>query len=436
MNPGQGQFVLGFYNQLDNNIIVNNVLIGGKNQVLKYSISNLITNEMHNNAYYAHQGNNFFNGQIPLEQWHSQYDPIGTGSIELPDLDSVFVDAQNHDFTLIENSPLIDIGADAGISEDFNGMGRPIGIGYDIGAYESEFGVDCDEDSDLDDDGYDNENCGGNDCNDNNPNINPSAAEICGDGKDNDCSNGDKTCAACPQGQISARCDCEGEIKEDGFCCYDGWRDSACPDICQNDQLITQNCLCGTEEVVSGYCCNGASRTTPCPDDCQINVSVSADEPCLCGTTEISSGYCCQDDEGSFNAQSQHCLIECTDNSIITNACMCGPTRRTGPGGYCCDDEYQTTECVPDCAVGNKITEVPCECGDTDITQSIFINYYCCSDGTVKENACDYGNDCTEDEEIKGLCYCNDDWYEEGYCCTDREDEDKLYHSTTECPDR
>ncbi len=53
---------------------------------------------------------------------------------------------------------------------------------------------------DLDNDGYADETCGGNDCNDNNPSINPGATEICTDNIDNDC-NGlkDTQDSACQQ---------------------------------------------------------------------------------------------------------------------------------------------------------------------------------------------------------------------------------------------
>jgi hypothetical protein len=48
--------------------------------------------------------------------------------------------------------------------------------------------------SDRDEDGYDGSRCEGIDCNDGNPNIHPGAAEVCGDGVDQDCSGEDKAC--------------------------------------------------------------------------------------------------------------------------------------------------------------------------------------------------------------------------------------------------
>ena len=48
--------------------------------------------------------------------------------------------------------------------------------------------------SDNDGDGYSDANCGGLDCDDTNPNINPVVRDICGDSIDQNCNGRDKIC--------------------------------------------------------------------------------------------------------------------------------------------------------------------------------------------------------------------------------------------------
>ena len=72
---------------------------------------------------------------------------------------------------------------------------------------------------DADDDGYNDAACGGNDCDDSDPDVNPGAAEVCDDGIDNDCDGSiDEGCTSCP--------DADGDGYEDAACggtdCNDG----------------------------------------------------------------------------------------------------------------------------------------------------------------------------------------------------------------------
>ncbi len=55
-------------------------------------------------------------------------------------------------------------------------------------------GLDGTEETDIDGDGWDGTNCGGQDCVDTDPSIHPLAAEICSDGIDQDCDGADLPC--------------------------------------------------------------------------------------------------------------------------------------------------------------------------------------------------------------------------------------------------
>lgn len=57
----------------------------------------------------------------------------GEGNI---DADPMFVDPENGDFRLMRGSPCIDSGTDTGLVTDLDGNPRPIGRGYDMGAFE------------------------------------------------------------------------------------------------------------------------------------------------------------------------------------------------------------------------------------------------------------------------------------------------------------
>jgi hypothetical protein len=96
--------------------------------------------------------------------------------------------------------------------------------------------------ADVDGDGYEDANCGGDDCNDNDPLIHPGASEACGDGIDQDCSGADLEC------EPPSCADADG----------DGYEDAACggTDCDDSDPLIhpdaTETCGDGVDQDCSG----------------------------------------------------------------------------------------------------------------------------------------------------------------------------------------
>ena len=97
------------------------------------------------------------------------------------DSDPLFVEEGDYHLSLL--SPCIDSGTDAGVYTDIDGETRPLGDGFDMGADEYT-DPDC---LDGDMDGYGDLACGGYDCDDTNPDLNPGAEEICDNGIDDDC---------------------------------------------------------------------------------------------------------------------------------------------------------------------------------------------------------------------------------------------------------
>lgn len=60
---------------------------------------------------------------------------VGVGNI---DADALFVNAEQGDYALGYSSPCVDAGAAAGVTWDCVGKPRPLGLGYDMGAYEQD----------------------------------------------------------------------------------------------------------------------------------------------------------------------------------------------------------------------------------------------------------------------------------------------------------
>ncbi|MEM7343367.1 MAG: choice-of-anchor Q domain-containing protein, partial [Chloroflexota bacterium] len=61
---------------------------------------------------------------------------VATGTNSLYVTDPGFTDPSQNNYRLVETSPAVNAAINAGVSEDRDRKSRPIGAGYDIGAYE------------------------------------------------------------------------------------------------------------------------------------------------------------------------------------------------------------------------------------------------------------------------------------------------------------
>ena len=74
--------------------------------------------------------------------WNNVFDLLGSGTIVTGTVnywgDPAFVNAAAGDYHLGFGSAAIDRGVNAGVATDIDGEARPMGMGYDIGADETE----------------------------------------------------------------------------------------------------------------------------------------------------------------------------------------------------------------------------------------------------------------------------------------------------------
>ena len=266
---------------------------------------------------------------------------------------------------------------------------------------------------DGDSDGYYDEACGGDDCDDTDPAVNPGAAEVC-DGVDNNCADGiDEEPAA------SASCDndlwCDGEE----FCYYGSCFEGTAPDCSDGVGCTDDSCNDYTDT------CDRVPDDGLCDDGLWCNGAETCDEAADC---QAGTAPDCADTVG------------CTVDSCNEETDTCDHA----PDDGLCDDELwcngaETCDELADCQAGTAP-----DCADT-----VGCTVDSCNEET---DSCDHAPDdglCDDELWCNGAETCDDladcqagtapDCSDDGQFCTGvescDEDLDQCVSSGDPCPD-
>ena len=367
--------------------------------------------------------------------------------VENINADPLFVDTDIYDYHIKEGSPCIDTGEFYDDTDDIDGDVRSSEIPVDMGADE----YNC---RDEDGDGYGDESCGGIDCDDTNPEINPGAEEIC-DGIDNNCILGIDE-----EPEASSNCNneifCDGvEFCSAGICragieveCDDGlfcngfeicdWGLDQCLSI--GEPCPDNGVFCDGEEICDEEIDLCTITEEPCPDDGQFCTGIETCDwetdqclttavPCIdngvfCDGAEVcdevsdvctTEGEPCPDD-GQFCTGIEICdweLDQCTATPVpcLDNGVFCD-------GVEVCDEvsDVCTTAGEPCPDDGQFCTGI--ETCDWETDQCTVIGVPCLDDGLfcTGEESCDEASDqclssgdpCT-DESACTFDLCNEE---------------------------
>jgi len=203
----------------------------------------------------------------------------------------------------------------------------------DLGAMDlgdGDLGVDAGACIDADGDGFASAACGGDDCDDARPRVNPGAAEVCNAGVDDDCDGladaADGACVPCPtgyRGTVDGDCSDIDECATGGFC---GTGSTSCTNV-----PGTFVCACAV----------GYATAAPTGARCEnIDECAAPTNPCGAGTcTDNAGSYACACPAGYRVTASPAITCADIDECIErTDPCTTTPRARcvNTPGDYTC----------------------------------------------------------------------------------------------------
>ncbi len=256
---------------------------------------------------------------------------------------------------------------------------------------------------DDDDDGWIALECGGDDCNDKNPNVTPVSEENCTDAADNDC-NGVADCND-PACELAPVCGC---VPQPGGEICDSGQDEDCDTTVDcNDTDCVNTEICGCADSEAGACFNGFD------DDCD-GVTDCDDSDCA----SLAQCQCQAEPEFCADGTDDDCdlLIDCADpDCAFDSACTCIPP---GIPELCGDNRDNDCDGEVDCADGDCRLDPACaECVPE-----------VCDDG--EDNNCNGVIDCADREcQFDPACapspeICNNSLDDDGDMLVDCDDPD------------
>lgn len=222
---------------------------------------------------------------------------------------------------------------------------------------------------DDDGDGFVAAQCGGNDCNDANPNVNPGHPEECRDAADNDC-NG---VADCKDPACDWDSDCGCVPSPGGESCTNGKDDDCNGTVDCNDPACVGTAACGCSASEVGLCGDGRDDDCDGRTDCDDS-DCAATPACQCAS-QVES--CTDGIDNNCNG-----LVDCADPTCVGSfACTCLPPGTPEACGNKQDDDCD-----------GKVDCQDLDCRTSPLCKQCVAEV--CDDGV--DNSCDGKIDCAD----------------------------------------